>query len=299
MPKPVRNIGASVRARLLNVAQSRNQPFELVLTRFVNERLLYRLSQSEHRSRFVLKGAFLLTTWLRDPHRATRDLDFLGFGDPAPAAVLETFRQICAKPIDDGVQFDLKALRIDRIREELEYGGLRVRTMAVVGGARVHVIVDIGFGDSVEPGLDDIELPVLLDMPAPRLRAYTPETVVAEKFQAMVALGLANSRMKDFDDLWILSRTQTFSEDRLARAIAATFRRRDTPIPASAPEALTPAFSEDPTKRQQWAAFVRNVSIQPPALDVVIADLAAFLMPWAERARALADSNRGADREKP
>jgi predicted nucleotidyltransferase component of viral defense system len=290
MPKPVRNVGASVRARLLNVARSKNQPFELVLTRFVNERLLYRLSQTEHQTRFVLKGAFLLTTWLNDPHRPTRDLDLLGFGDPDPGALLETFRQLCAMSMDDGVEFDLSAIRIDSIREDLEHGGLRLRTTATLDGARVHLIVDVGFGDAIEPGLQEIELPVLLDLPAPRLRAYAPETVVAEKFQAMVVLGLANSRMKDFHDLWILSRMHTFTGDRLSRAIAATFVRRQTEIPVVAPEALTSAFAEDLAKRQQWTAFIGTVAIQPPDLDVVVAELAAFLMPWATRARTVADS---------
>lgn len=286
MTKPPRNLGASVRARLLTLARDKNQSFELLLTRFVHERFLYRLCQTPHRDHFVLKGARLLTAWLDDPHRPTRDLDLLGFGTPTPDTVLAAFRDIYAFAMDDAVLFDEETLRVDRIRDELAYGGLRLRSMARVDGARVHVIIDVGFGDDVEPGLQEIELPVLLDMPAPRLRAYPPEAVVAEKFEALVLRGLANTRLKDFYDLWMLSRTHTFAEERLARAIRATFRRRGTTVPETVPDGLTRRFVEVPGKRWQWEAFVRDVSVNPGTLEEVTADLAAFLMPHAERARS-------------
>ena len=278
---PPRNVGASVRQRLLNLSRASGQPFDLLLTRYVLERLLYRLTRTPHRERFVLKGAMLMTTWFADPHRPTRDLDLLGFGDPAPEAMLAVFRDVCTVTENDGVTFDVDTLRIDRIRETLEYGGLRLHTVASVAGARVNVVVDIGFGDAVEPGLEELDLPVLLDLPAPRLRAYARETVVAEKFQAMVALGRANTRIKDFYDLWVLSRTHTFEDDRLARAILATFERRGTEIPVELPDALTPAFADDPLKRQQWAAFVRDLAAGPLDFGIVIADLSAFLRPSA------------------
>jgi hypothetical protein len=200
MRKPLRNVGASVRARLLNLAKERNQPLDLLLTRYVLEGLLSRLSRSKHRSRFVLKGAILMTTWLDDPHRPTRDLDFLGFGDPDPQAMIAVFREICAIEDDDAVLFDTDGLTVDLARSGQLYGGLRLKTVATVDGARVRVVVDIGFGDTVVPDVREIELPALLDRPAPRLRAYPRETVIAEKFQAMVVLGRANSRMKDFYD---------------------------------------------------------------------------------------------------
>lgn len=285
---PPRNVGASVRQRLLNLSRASGQPFDLLLTRYVLERLLYRLTRTPHRERFVLKGAMLLTTWFADPHRPTRDLDLLGFGDPAPEAMLAVFREVCAVAEDDGVTFDLEVLRIDRIRETLEYGGLRLRTVATIAGARVNVVVDIGFGDAIEPGLEELDLPVLLDLPAPRLRAYARETVIAEKFQAIVALGRANTRFKDFYDLWLLSHTHTFDDDRLARAIQATFERRGTEIPVELPDALTPAFANDPLKRQQWAAFVEDLAAGPLDLGAVAADLAAFLMLHAAGAHALA-----------
>jgi predicted nucleotidyltransferase component of viral defense system len=288
MRKPLQNIGASVRARLLKLAKERNQPFDLLLTRYTLERLLYRLSSSQYRERFVLKGAMLMTNWTDDPHRPTRDLDLLAFGDSNPEAILGVFREICAIKADDAVVFDISALTIDRVRDELEYGGLRIKTNATVDGARVRVLVDIGFGDAVEPGLTEIELPVLLDQPAPRLRAYPRETVIAEKFQAMVMLGRANSRMKDFYDVWILARSHEFKGDRLARAIVATFARRKTEIPSARPDALTHAFAEDATKQRQWNAFLEDIAANPGSLAEVIEELAEFLMPHASKAQGLA-----------
>ncbi len=239
MAKELKNVGASVRARLLQLAKSSGQSFDLVLTRFALERLLFRLSQSPHADRFVLKGAMLMMSWFEDPHRGTRDLDLLGFGDPEPEAMLATFRDILALDANDGVEFDATSLRIDRIREELEYGGLRLRTTASISGAKISLTIDIGFGDAMEPGAEMLDYPSMLAFPAPRLRAYARETVIAEKFQAMVALGRANSRMKDFYDIWILSKSFDFAGDRLARAIAATFARRDTAVPVDLPDALT------------------------------------------------------------
>jgi predicted nucleotidyltransferase component of viral defense system len=285
MRKPIKNIGASIRARLLNLAKERNQPFDLLLTRYTLERFLYRLSLSKHRDRFVLKGAMLLTSTMDDPHRPTRDLDLLGFGDPDPAGMIEVFREICSIDAGDAVAFDISGITIDRIRDEIEYGGLRIKTTADVDGARVRVLIDIGFGDATEPGLIEIDLPVLLEQPAPHLRAYPYETVIAEKFQAMVALGRANSRMKDFYDIWVLARSHEF-DDRLVRAIAATFARRKTQIPVDLPDALTPAFAADPAKQRQWAVFVRDVAINPGSLAEVIEQLAAFLVPHAAKARS-------------
>ena len=284
------NMGASVRARLLKLSKDRNQPFQLLLTRYVLERLLYRLSSTTHRDRFVLKGAMLMTTWFDDPFRPTQDLDLLGFGDPDPDAMLAVFREICTVAANDGVAFDVQALAIDRVRDELEYGGLRIKTNATLDGARIRVLIDIGFGDAIEPGLNDVDMPVLLDLPSPRLRAYPQETVIAEKFQAMVMLGRANSRMKDLYDIWVLSRCYEFTGDRLSRAIAATFERRKTPIPIELPDALTQAFADDPTKQQQWISFVDNVAVQPGGLGDVISDLATFLMPHAEAARRLGEA---------
>lgn len=273
MPERPRNVGASVRQRLLNLAHARGQPMELLLTRFALERLLHRLSVSPHRERFVLKGAMLLATWFDEPHRATRDVDLLGFGDPSADALLAAFREVMTIDADDGVSFDLKALRIEPIREEVEYGGSRLRTTAALAGARIPITVDIGFGDVVEPGVEDIELPVLLDMPSPHLRAYPPEAVIAEKFHAMVALGRANSRMKDYYDIWMLTSAFEFEPERLRRAIMATFARRSTTVPVELPDGLTDAFANDPNKQRQWQAFTRNLSAPVIELSMVVSDL--------------------------
>jgi predicted nucleotidyltransferase component of viral defense system len=251
MPDRPRNVGASVRQRLLNLAHARGQPMELLLTRYALERLLHRLSVSPHRERFVLKGAMLLATWFDEPHRATRDVDLLGFGDAAEDALLGTFREIMAVEVDDGVSFDLKGLRIEAIREEVEYG----------------------FGDAVEPGVEDIDLPVLLDMPSPHLRAYPPETVIAEKFHAMVVLGRANSRMKDYYDVWMLTGAFEIDPERLRRAVTATFARRRTMIPVEVPDGLRDDFATDPAKQRQWSAFTRNLSGLVPNLGLIVGDL--------------------------
>ena len=284
MPRKVRNIGASIRARLQNLSRETGQNFDLILTRYALERLLYRLSTSAYADRFVLKGALLLATWFADRYRATRDLDLLGFGDPDPDAMVAAIKEILATNVEDGVEFDADALRADQIREEIAYGGLRLRTTASIGGARITVTIDVAFGDVLEPSAEVIDYPSMLNLPAPRLKAYVRETVIAEKFQAMVALGRANSRMKDFYDIWLLSQSFQFDDDRLARAIAATFQRRKTEVPAELPDALTAAFAEDEQKQRQWNAFVENAALHTGSLTDVIADIAGFIMPHALRA---------------
>ncbi|WP_065755762.1 nucleotidyl transferase AbiEii/AbiGii toxin family protein [Bradyrhizobium paxllaeri] len=287
MRKPLKNAGASVRARLLNLAKERNEPFDLLLTQYALERLLYRLSISKYKDKFVLKGAMLLRHWLDDPHRPTRDLDLLGFGESDPQLTLGLFKEICETQADDGVTFDTGTLEVDTVRDDSGYRGLRLKCYATIDGARVRIVIDIGYGDATEPGLNEIELLPLLNQPAPRLRAYPPETVIAEKFQAMVHLGLANTRLKDFYDIWVLARTYEFKDDRLARAIEATFARRKTEIPADRPDALTKAYADDPTKVQQWTVFIQDVAVDPDPLPGVVETLATFLMPHAEKARNL------------
>lgn len=251
MAREVKNVGASVRARFLRISKEKGLNFDLVLTRYAIERLLYRLALSRHAERFVLKGAMLLMTWFDEPLRSTRDLDLLGHGNPAPYTVLGVFREVLSQKQPDGVLFGADETSIGRIREENEYGGLRVRAPADVDGARVVVNVDVGFGEATEPPAEWLDYPVLLDMPAPRLLGYARETVVAEKFQAMVALGMANSRMKDYYDLWVISRTFDIDRTRLAGAISATFARRRTPIPDAVPDGLSRMFAEDVVRRRQ------------------------------------------------
>ena len=284
MAKEVKDVGASVRARLLNLSRTTGQSNDLLLTRYALERLLYRLTKTDHAKRFVLKGAILMTTWFDDPHRPTRDIDLLGFGDPRPDEMLKVFREICSVEENDGVQFDVDKLEVTANREDLAYGGLRLQTYAIISGARPRIVIDIGFGDSVEPGVEELELPALLDQPRPSLRAYARETVVAEKFQAMVMIGQANSRLKDYYDLWLLASSYEFDLDRLADAIAATFKRRGTAIPTDVPDGLKPEFYEDRAKTAQWRAFIEDVAVDPGSLADVAAALTDFLMTAARAA---------------
>jgi predicted nucleotidyltransferase component of viral defense system len=283
MPREPRNIGASVRARLLDRARAERSDFQILLTRYALERLLYRLSVSPHRDRFILKGAMLFVIWVADPFRPTRDLDLLGHGDSDAEATADTFRAIFAQPVaDDGVTFDVAALTVAAIREEVEYGGVRVRTMATIAGARVPIQVDIGFGDAVTPAPVEINYPVLLDAPAPHLRAYPVETVVAEKFEALVTLGIANSRLKDFYDLWLIAETFDLDRSVLAAAVQNTFDRRQTVLPGETPVGLSDAYAE--TWDHQWRAFLgrERMAAAPQALATVVTDLRRFLLPLAE-----------------
>jgi hypothetical protein len=280
MPRKSHNTGASVRARLLDRARSEKSDFQILLTRYAIERLLYRLSVSPHRDRFVLKGAMLFVTWLADPFRPTRDLDLLCYGDDDAGAIAETFRAICTHSVtDDGVVFDVAGLEAAPIREAAEYGGVRVRTTATIDGARVPIQIDIGFGDAITPAPVDIDYPTLLDAPAPRLWAYPVETVVAEKFEALVTLGMVNSRLKDFYDLWLIAQTFGFQRRGLAEAVRRTFERRGTAMPVDTPSGLSDDFIT--ARAGQWRAFLgrERMAAAPEAFVLVVADLRAFLLP--------------------
>lgn len=227
----------------------------------------------------------LFVTWVTNPFRPTRDLDLLGAGDNDAAAIAETFRAICAQPVaDDGVAFDVAALTVVPIREAVEYGGVRVRTTATIAGARISIQVDIGFGDAITPAAMELDYPVLLDAPAPHLRAYPVETVVAEKFEALVTLGVANSRLKDFYDLWVISRTFEFRSAALVEAVRRTFERRGTALPSDVPVGLTDEFAR--AWAAQWRAFLGRdrMAAAPEAFAVTVADLRVFLMPLVDGA---------------
>jgi hypothetical protein len=280
--KKPRNVGASVRDRLTQRARANADNVQLVLTHYAIERLLYRLSLSPHRDRFILKGAMLFSLWAPTPYRATGDLDLLGYGDAAAGAIVTAFREICAVDVpDDGVTFMHDTVQAEVARAEDEYSGLRVTMHAVIAGARLPMQVDIGFGDAVTPAALEVDYPSLLDMPTPRLRAYPPETVVAEKVQAMVALGMLNSRMKDFFDLWAISHTFPFDGAALSDALRATFTRRATPLPAETPIALTQAFADDAAKQAQWRAFIRRtaIALAPEPLPDLLRSVAGFVTP--------------------
>ena len=278
--EPLKNVGASVRARLLQRSRDQRTDFQILLTRYTLERLLYRLSRSEHRDRFILKGAMLFVTWVEAPFRPTRDLDLLGYGDNSPEAIGGNFRAILTQPVDDdGVAFDVDGLEVAPIREDLEYGGVRVRTQATIAGARIPIQVDVGFGDAITPGPIEIDYPALLDAPAPHMRAYPIETVVAEKFHALAVRGITNSRLKDYYDLWLIADTFELDRAPLAAAVRQTFERRETALPQEKPTGLSEAYVE--TWGDQWRTFLtrERMAAAPERLAMVVADLERFVMP--------------------
>ncbi|MDZ7615530.1 MAG: nucleotidyl transferase AbiEii/AbiGii toxin family protein [Patescibacteria group bacterium] len=253
-----------------------------MLTRYALERLLYRLSQSEHRDVFVLKGAMLFQLWSDQPHRPTRDLDLLGRGDSSTSRFEAILREVCEIAVeDDGLTFCTESMHGDVIKEDQEYEGLRLTLEGRLEDARIPIQIDIGFGDVVTPAASEVRYPVLLDFPAPILAAYSRESVVAEKFQAMVMLGMVNSRMKDFYDLWILAGQFTFQGPLLCEAIRATFERRRTLVPSNVPTALSAGFSQDGNKQAQWRAFANKskLDIGGIGLDEVAVVLRDFLLP--------------------
>lgn len=279
--KPL-NLAASVRQRLLTLSRQRGEEHNLVLTRYAIERLLYRLSKSPYADSFVLKGAMLFSLWTDRQHRPTRDLDLLGRGVSSADDLKAIFTAIFKTDVEpDGLRFDPDTIRISEIREDQEYQGLRVRLQAFLGNARIGVQVDVGFGDAVVPAAERATYPTLLEFPAPNLRIYPREAVVAEKFHAMVTLGMFNSRLKDFFDIWTMAREFPFNGVKLNRAIQATFDRRRTDMPATIPIALSGEFSGTLEKTTQWDSFLRSHGLETVAPDLVtvVTDLIEFIMP--------------------
>jgi predicted nucleotidyltransferase component of viral defense system len=279
--KVVKNVAGSIHQRLLNLSRERGDDFNMILIRFAAERLLYRLSVSEYSDQFILKGAMLFAVWSKSPHRSTRDLDFLATGAPDPARFQNLFESLCRILLpDDGLRYDPKTIRLEEIREPDEYKGFRIRMKAYLGEVPISVQADIGFGDVVTPDSRIIEYPTLLDLPTPKLQAYPPETVVAEKFHTMVKLGIANSRMKDFYDVYVLSRLFRFDQKQLSSAIKATFKRRRTKIPEGQPFSLSNEFADDKVKSAQWNAFIKKNSVQdaPMEFKKIIKGLREFFL---------------------
>ena len=276
----VRNISASVRDRLLNKARTEKLDFNLLLTRYALERMLYRLSISKQRDQFLLKGALLFDLWFDVPHRPTHDADFLGFGSAEIPHIEEIFRDICRIEVEDGIAFQPDTVKAAEIRKEANYAGVRVTLLGMLDSARCAVQIDIGFGDAVVPGPDEVHYPVILgEMPGPHLHVYPRYTVVAEKLEALTSLGMLNSRMKDYFDLWILAKHSDFDGQILSRAVAATFERRRTAVPTGVPIGLSDEFVNDAQKGKQWQGFLRKNALDPMPLATVVADLRDFLIP--------------------
>lgn len=267
----IRNVPASIHQRLLNLAHRRGIRFNLLLQRYAMERFLYRLAASSEVDRFTLKGAALFRIWTGQELRPTRDIDLLASAPEDHADLRTSFEAICAVPCpQDGVIFDPATTQMRDIREEQPYGGVRARMEGRLGQARLHLQVDIGFGDVITPEREERDYPTLLDLPVPRLWTYPRETLVAEKFDAMVSRGMTNTRVKDLWDIACLARRFAFDGETLRTAIEETLRRRQTPLPGERPVALMPGYYLDATRAQRWQVLQGQIggSTDGPALLV-------------------------------
>ncbi len=268
--RQTKDTAASVRQRLMNLREVRGHDFNAILSDYTVERFLYRLSKSPLSGQFVLKGAMLFRTWRGAWQRPTRDLDLLGRGESTPGAVMTAWRRVFATKVpDDGLVFDPRSVVATEIREGRNYGGIRSRFRAMLGSAVIPVQVDVGFGDAVTPAPTVRPYPTLLGMDAPRLWMYPPQAVVAEKIEAITVLGMTNSRMKDFYDLWVILGQREMNDDSLALAIAATFRRRGTSIPDGVPIGLSDAFALDESAARLWREFMRRLQLSDAPADLI------------------------------
>jgi len=279
MARSTQNIAASVRQRLLNLARQNQDDFGIVLLAYALERLIYRLSISEHGESFILKGGMLVTLWIEDQNRFTRDVDFLGFGSDDEDTLIGIFNEVLSLEVNDGLIFDTAALCSTQIRDEQIYGGVRMKTFAYLEKAKIPITIDIGFGDAVTDSEFTIEYPSLLDLPSARIRAYSPANVIAEKFQAVVALGLINGRMKDFYDIREILKSQRIPESDLVEAIVSTFQRRETEIPSQRPDGLSEVFTTDPQKSMQWIAYANSIELDAIPFEEVADQIWGYLEP--------------------
>lgn len=287
-----KNIVASIRQRLLNRARERSEDFNFVLTMYGNERFVYRLGESDYADIFCLKGAMLFLVWTGEYYRPTRDIDFLSYGSKDVASVVEMVRSACRVPCpEDGLEFLDDSVRGEEIMEAGDFRGVRVHLVAMLGAAKISMQIDVGFGDAVVPKPSRERLPTMLDLPAPIIEVYPCEVLIAEKYEAMVDLGLVNSRLKDFYDIWALATGYPFDGAKICESICATFHRRQTPLPKAVPVALTAEFYGDPDTQKRWQAFLRKGGFKrvEENLEAMITLLCAFLLPPIQ---ALADGTK-------
>jgi predicted nucleotidyltransferase component of viral defense system len=276
------DLAKSVRQRLLNVAAETGEDYNLLLVRYVGMRFLYRLSQSPHAKEFVLKGATMFLAWFGAAHRPTKDIDLLSLVIDDQTKLDEIFKSVASMDVGpDGVTFEPNTMQMREIREDQWYGGVRVKLIGIVGSARIPIQIDVGYGDVITPGVVQIELPnVLKGIPGVSMSGYPIETAVAEKFEALVKLGILTSRMKDLDDLLVMIRSACFDGESLTIALHATFHRRKTGLPATASEVLSEEFVSDAQIRRRWTAFSnKNARDERIPLDEVCSELRSFFEP--------------------
>jgi len=283
MVRNVKNIAASVHQRLRNKAKETFRPFNELLQYFAIERFIYRLSKSPHADKFILKGALMFAAWHGPASRPTMDIDLLGNIDNSLEVIVTAMKDACMVDVEaDGISFNAETVEAVRITEDAEYEGVRVRVHGSLGKAKVSIQIDIGFGDVVVPNPSTVLYPAILDFPAPELQGYTMESTIAEKFQAMVKLGVLNSRMKDFYDIWILSRKFNFKGKILAEAVEKTFEKRNTPATLDA-ALFDPSFGNDGNRNAQWRGFIRKTKLinVPESFEEVMTAVKLFLEPLA------------------
>ncbi len=281
--KVIKDPASSIRARLFTHAKANGDDFQRILTRYAIERLLFRLSQTQAAERYVLKGAMLFVTWPKHVLRPTGDLDLLGQGDPDPDALIEVFTRICQVELpDDGILFDLATLKVEPVRDSDKYQGARLSVKAGLSGAVIAVLIDIGFGDHVYPPPKRETFPsLLLGLPEANILMYPPETVIAEKFEAMIRFGETNGRIKDFYDIWVTMRTFPFELASIGEAVGGTLQRRQTAIPTEMPIGLTDAFAAIVEERGLWTGFLRRTPpvMKPPPFLQLLDELRRFFGP--------------------
>ncbi|NOX87661.1 MAG: nucleotidyl transferase AbiEii/AbiGii toxin family protein [Calditrichaeota bacterium] len=281
--KEVKNIAVSVKDRLLALSRKNGISFQFMLLRYANERFLYRLSVSPFADRFVLKGGLLFFVWQSDFFRPTRDIDFLQFGDTDQKRMSKMFRSICSTAVpDDGLEFLGQTIAIEIVREQNNYTGFRVTLSAQLGKIHIPIRIDVGLGDVVTPNPIKHDFPVILDFPKPVLLIYPVETAIAEKLQIMIELGMANSRMKDYFDLFYIAQNVKVNGHLLIEAINKTFKQRNTPLPKKIPNALSDEFAKDEIKKKQWKAFLKKNELKsfPEDLNLIITILQEFYLPF-------------------
>lgn len=281
MKKDIINIQASIRAQLQNKAKETNRPFAEVLQYYGMERFLYRFSRSKYADKFILKGALLFTVWQISERRTTLDIDFLARYDNKVLSIEAVVRDICSVPVDaDGLIFDSETVQGRKIKEDADYEGVRVKFIGFLERSRIHMQIDVGFGDIIYPKSQAIDYPIILSLPKPHLKGYPVESVVSEKFEAMVKLGLLNSRMKDFYDIWLMIRQFNFNGSDLAEALKRTFEHRKTNLPVGKPLFAEEIYDEKSDRQTLWKAFLRkgNIKHAPDRLATTAKEIENFLI---------------------
>jgi len=283
MSDNIKNMEASVRARLLNIAKEEKLNFDFILLMFMQERLLYRLSISEYRDQFVLKGGLLILSTLNIKTRPTRDIDFLAQNVSNDLEkIQQIFSQISQIQINDGVSYDKDSIEVEKITEGADYDGVRIKITGSIGNARKNLQLDLGFGDVIVPGEVNMEYPGLLDFEIPRVKAYSIESVIAEKFESMLSLSVINSRMKDFYDVFTLSKSQSFEGETLSKAIAATLKNRGTVIEEDQ-IIFNNDFAQDESRNRLWQGYLKKIGKESIDFNLVMEQISSFLRPVYER----------------